>query len=988
MTIQDSNLYREYNFAIARDLLGPADYLPGEQNSCLDSICNVITHIWISFKRMLNYIFGDHRWHNNLTAYNMIYNYCYENIYAVPMETRSPEHAQITDLYQALRFRAYHSPGDNICSWGELLERSTHDGRRLINVLEPSCQETNDHPNQREHVSARSHQEAVPSSTSIPAYPQILRHGLRSDIPVLRPEAQDLLNPRQPQNTQSVQSSLQAIHRAIHNVIREPSQARRERTAQNEERLVNQFFNKGETGNIILRKSLRSLSRQGDDPTTIQQTLQVMQESLQNHSYLLDEVENATNETYSKMYQDLCNIYGEREFNYRTENEHTEEVISEKNAFYANAQDPTDLFGRALCDACRELHSDPVRHRDPAPTFRTNGYLLMMLNLLLQADVKADDCAGPYVQFNNYIKVRYQKPILIFAQEGTEMVPQVVFNTDCISSTFCGCDPEGARRILKSLEDQNLIGAFKDYLFENVPPAHASMPLLKKLMLQMNAAIEAHYSTTIIDMKCNRLYYQGTSEARNHPELTIPDLKSATFKTYTRNAETIYEYMSRAATWMAQKYANKGLLNEDDISSEAYTYLTKLISSNAIFEMLKNTMRINDFQLSLNENITFGVGKFFSFEPTLEDARQLSAHERFIPHMFGGSGSTNDPASDPIKAKALMQKLTQEEQVFAERYILSVPLLNLYEVKGIADEQTLNSLRDIREELAQMDPEKQHIIRDLHTEILKMQEHFAEAHFNDLFLLILDTIAIPENASPIAISFAQPAPEAPLVYQEILWEYLPADTDRNKIACKNPPRNAGTSVKVSWRNYRGHRDAALRAQNRVLENPARCGNCMYGALAIEIFGLNPHRDSSMIEHYAGVLRQTAANFILRNPDNFLHAMSDPTNDHQHPGETNEDFAQRMQPILRERLQNYCRKVRDNQRSNLEWGTATEMSAISSVFGVPIHVFYINRPMDIGTEGIDEGVILPNTMIGSNFAGAPLRYMYTGNHYKPIRLITA
>lgn len=1178
---------REYNLDIARGLMAPADYFPGENSGCLDAVCQVVSHVWIFIHRMLNYLFGDRQWYNNQVAHDLVADYCLRLGQATPVDSPDGMHEKITALYEALRFRAYHSPEQGINSYADHLESLTQGGGQesMVQLLHPVSPSTEVLPPQtgrlriplvreeepldplsnvseegqalqnrvnacdlsnqsegelperqievenssnivsNEHI-ARAHSENSAQASSRDSdqsaqghlyrstcyTPQLMDRDVQTLVSVISSAALSSrscttppapsragqvtvapLNPARPTQTASSQSQpgnqelnallsifagmrppiaasgdglhgfsgrpiplpqrhnvqpsvqqtrtpasvqqrqgqttlpgaipvdphvLQVIQQAFPQLSRPVleglaiaspqriqewyqiamrhldtvSEELQARHLEGLQHLTNQVFCKGETGNIILKQKMENLHNEGDEITVIHETLLVLDESLKNHSFLLHEVENPTPEAYEKVYQELCQIYGARKFKYRNDQEHKQDLISEKNPDYADAQDPCDLFARALCDACRDVRSIQSRYGFSNGAFNNYALMMMVVHLLQQADVKTDDCAGPYVQFNNHIQVRYQKPILIFAQENEEMVPCIVYNTDSISSTYQGCDPEGAKRILTMLQEEGKLEAFRDYLFMNTPPAHESMPLLKDLIQQMSQQISQRYSPALTT-KCNRRYYRNTVHANRFPQCVHAPLRNATFKTYTQSAETVYEYMSRATVWAAQKYANKGLLNLDDIydAGEAYTHLRALIGSNAIFEMLKNAERYNDFTLSFNHTLQMNLGKFFSFEPSSDNPRLLTANERYIPHMFGGVGTIEDIATDPIKAKTLMQKLSYNELQFAERYIYSSHLLSLYALKNITDEEPLRLLQNAREELEQMDTEKKRIIQDLNVEILKMQSYFAEHHFNTLLNLFESTITIPENAFPTVITFAQPVQETPPEYQEVLWQYLPESVDRNSVVGKNPvPRNIGTSVKVSWRDYHGRRYQALQAQNTIIDNPARCGNCMYGALAIELFGINTDdddEDNDEVEYFAGILRQTAVNYMLTNPDQFLQSMVDPARDHQRAEETDQAFNERMQPIWMERLRNHCRKVAGNDADDPEWGTAVEMSAISAVFGIPIHIFYTAHPMEIGTNGIDEGVILPNSVIGGNFAGEPLRYIYTGQHYEPIHLRT-
>jgi hypothetical protein len=154
---------------------------------------------------------------------------------------------------------------------------------------------------------------------------------------------------------------------------------------------------------------------------------------------------------------------------------------------------------------------------------------------------------------------------------------------------------------------------------------------------------------------------------------------------------------------------------------------------------------------------------------------------------------------------------------------------------------------------------------------------------------------------------------------------------------------------------------------RVIHHSAQCGNCMYGALSLEIFNKDDVNED--IEYYVGLLRAAAEDYILAHQEDYLPLMLQKT-DRPELNESEDQMVIRLRSELEARLRTYCTKVRGNDK--LEWGTAMEMEAIAAIIGTPVHVFYIVHPMKLGEEGIEDGVIQPNSIIGGRFTGAPIR----------------
>jgi hypothetical protein len=143
--IEGPNVIAGYDIETALSLLGPIDYLPGEEISCMSRLCNVIINIWITIQRIFTYIFGDrygrHQWYNNQAAFDIVQQYCTHSHY---YEGTFPK---INALYQGLGLRI--APSQNT-SYANTL------GPQIAAFFREAARMPQRHPHQNaqtEHVS-------------------------------------------------------------------------------------------------------------------------------------------------------------------------------------------------------------------------------------------------------------------------------------------------------------------------------------------------------------------------------------------------------------------------------------------------------------------------------------------------------------------------------------------------------------------------------------------------------------------------------------------------------------------------------------------------------------------------------------------------------------------------------------------------------------------------------------------------------------------
>jgi hypothetical protein len=398
--------------------------------------------------------------------------------------------------------------------------------------------------------------------------------------------------------------------------------------------------------------------------------------------------------------------------------------------------------------------------------------------------------------------------------------------------------------------------------------------------------------------------------------------------------------------------------------------------------MLSEAVTPHDFRIKLSEHVELECGKYYAYEPSLENPGVLSAKTRYVPNELCGIGTETDLASDPIKTKTLIKTMTQSEIEFFQRYIYADNQEKLYRLKGITDPALINLKSTVRAELQQMPADRKRIILDAYAELSNLDLFIQEKYFVQMLPSITNTLQIQEDAAPTAISLIKKPGIDKLISQEILMQYVHGPSTADITIKDRPIRATNTRYPVRWSQYPNNAYGAIEHQNDTLPNPARCGNCMFGALSIEIFGQRAYRD---IEYYATVLRRAAAEYMRANKDQFIFSMIEAGDYQQNSNESEESIMRRLRPVLEQKLEAWCNTI----QNTLEWGTGRELEAIAGVIGAPIHVFYMSQPMRIGSaqDGIEDGVIQPNGIMGGRFTGAPIRMSFNGAHYQPIRLRT-
>lgn len=851
----------------AEELLGSVNYgYPHSDMGCLDRLSNLIYDIWITVRRVFNYLFGDGLWYNNQKAAELITYYCldqYRDVNAAGCIER---------IYQKLHFRAEAANNDRpVCSYATTLRPIYEHYYNNLNNSQP-------------------------------------------------PPEYDLYD----------------------NVGQDS------------------FDQKFVTGNITVKEAVEQMQTEGllHNEAEIRSVIPGIEASLRDYKVELRDSNNIflAEALAPRKYQGIS--YGS--------------IPSEKNPEFAWAKDPYDLFGLAFRKACDALDIDVSQLNQD---FLITPQMMMacqlaIIDLISQASLK-EDCIGPYLEFNDFLTARYQKPLIVYKMEDGVATPTVVFKIDILSSTYVGCDPEGAKRLLSSLEESQCLEHFKKYLFNQSEDfKDERFPILKALIQLMASQIKERYGSKIISLNAQNLL--GTSC------LSFSNNENCSFEDLIRNAQTPHQLIKQGLLWAAQSFATRGLINQDDLTEAtiASSAAQKLICTTAAFQIIKNALVIDNFAIRLNPYVILDCGKFYTYLLSDENPYLLESTTRYIANALGGDGSEYDPASHPIEACGLFSQLSEQEILFSEVYFNAYSLVQIYQVKNIHDPQMLGLDQQLRSQFAQMPPERQYLIAELRNEICKIATYLADQYYGGALTAFNELVHFNDDALPTPIVYNDLI--SGTFYQPVQEQYLPFNlvsevTIKRRVIFQS---QILAHQKLDRKTLSKSLLEAILKQNIIIQNLARCGNCMFGALALEIFGENV---GHKIEEYCGYLRDIASQFMLYNPDIFLKAMTKPR-DVVDLQESEKAFMNRMGSILYARLQKYCERLKD--RENLQWGTALELEAIAAVFGIPIHIFDI-RPQ--ATLSLDSrGFLQPNSIAGSKFAGAPVRLMYTGIHYSPIR----
>lgn len=656
-------------------------------------------------------------------------------------------------------------------------------------------------------------------------------------------------------------------------------------------------------------------------------------------------------------------------------------IESEQHPTFNGVSDPHEFFARGLVHVLQErgINLSDLNMVFNNETLMRSVYKDLILFIINQASLfTACDSVLYLNDEQTGLSIQYAKPTIIVTMVSGQPDYKVIYGADILSSWDVGCDPIAAKALLNEINsDPNTLATFKAYLLiensdDDIEGVSEEFKVLKTLIEVMANQAEQRYNRTIRKM-APRIINQEPIEIAT---------ADATYSALLSNAESPYQVITRTLFTAGKQLADCGLMAPEDTMGECYSDLRAFICYRAIFAMLRASQIESDFSLKLTNDVSIPCRSYYVYSEG-EGAKLL-----YVPNELGGDdiavkGEIRFPASDPIAAKYWMSRLTPQQLSFAQEWICAPYLVAIYRSKGITDQNTLGMDGYLRAAFAQLSGETQAIMNHLRDELLKIYEHVSEHYYPDVATFIegmeeKDNDNGIEGPDRFFKPDAQPTPIrarptiTDTITQEVLIKYLSDGINPNDVVIKSKlvrTTELPSTSKVSKVELNRNRLGAIDKQHYIDTNPARIGNCMFGALSMALFGQNS-------EWHCTKLRESASAYMLDNSDQFLAIGMEGIQPFS--WESDATFNARLLRALKE----HCLSLPQSH----EYGSIRELEAIASVFGVRIEILDYNNPnpMMVGTEGIDDGVILPNVVAGARFSGVPVRLCYSGNHYQNLR----
>jgi len=686
-------------------------------------------------------------------------------------------------------------------------------------------------------------------------------------------------------------------------------------------------------------------------------------------------------------------------------------------------QDPYVLFKVAIEKAIDELGvngshlSDEERKR----VCRIAVYNMHAQAKLIGSEGSEDIPASchPKVHYSPALSAEYQKPNFSFKQEAGQMKECTSFKTDLFSSKDVGCDPESVKRLLEEHKEQevfikiNLNASPKDRYFANDEKGKEQKILCELI-------------DTMADQVAIRYLDKAEELINLAPDAGLPGDINGPFSQYIQDLRTPYEVLRHSMLYAANALAKEGLIVTDaemGISNDITSNTTVIghIVTEAILELLQVTESQNDFSFKLNRHVEIPCGSFCIYEPSAAEPNILSAKERRLPHELANDNSDPVfPPGDPIKAAYLLKRLTSNEvgKVFLREYIPrdfeEANFRSHYIIRENGQDMVIgddgahipltDEIRDIlrRKRLLERDfnqlasPETKAAITAFETEVSRMAALLVAGKFysgiaqwlNEKMTPLFPTERVRPVAPPVLVRREVVAKQ----HQDVLLNYVEAGV-RSQITIKDRAertealperfriRENETVILEGARKIRSNSEDLFERQFTVLEHRTTCGSCMYGAIALEIFGPNAQGQT---DHYSWALRRTVANYMRANKEQFRgEIVGLPVNGRPVVGRYSHETIEAYNGRLDIAINAYAQEVEASLGG--VWAGDIERRAISRVFGVEIALYEERAQFEVGTEGVEKGMLLPTRIIGDEYAGGPVRiYFVNGNHYKPVR----
>lgn len=978
-----------YDVERALYLLGPTNWGPFRPKSCREKLLFVIKTIGIAILRVLNYIFGDHRWYSNKVARKIVESYCNN-----PQDELTT--IRVGKLYEALHLRKKKGVNASFADGIRFEETmTTHHG-------EPQNIRVNGNRirffNQKMgNLTLKTRGEQyIQTINNIKA--DLIRRGLMEEGNFENPISFDVLRNCGVQedeliplmyddssmvdftlNPFTLGKILQKEHCFLQNHFLTIPDDLQIMSAEDNERIERECEE--------LKKQIQAKQSKLADPKEKgDETLPEQIEALEMRRRALIEEKNipiATKYENEKMKILAPRLYRE------DVNLDKKERRNPPQPRLQNIKDPHVLFRTALELATKKLNSDCSFASLPQEV-KLQFYRRAIFILLEQSSF-SNVCRGT-VHFNEYLELSYSRPHSIpsYVNGQIEDIPH--FEADFLSESHAGCDVEGAFQLLMRL-NQREFSRFKHSVGQDSKDNPSSdVEILHCLIDQMAKQMHKRYGEKIEKE-------MGLSDK----ELSSPMPSfEEPFETWRDRAQTPYQLIQNAFIYTTHKYVRNNLITNEDIScgseigQKTYIVLSGLLPREAILTLIFYAMSAEDFQLNFSAVISAQCGEFFCYIPSSNDPGKLVTALRYQQTPFNADMTTNrqdnvinrhpKDTGDLIKAYHLVRLLEKKNKFnLFKNYFLRDQLIKLYELKGLTEEA--KKIKQVETQVLREPKGVQAAVQTLCKELNFLANYLCDNYFSGKIESELSNyVEFPsedQSIKPVAIKI-QPPPRIRIT-KEIQWQYMPEEfreAARARIAADvksldkyeiPPPKiKARFGVDRPKEVVNGFvniskdiktRIFAIQQQYNLIVPNVTSGSCMYGSIALKLFG------GKNVEQWAKMLRHTAANYIEAHPKDFLQcAIPDSNHKPDKKGFSNEDLEKEVKLTV------------EKIKSNL-WATHLEIAALSHVLALPINTIEINGSMIIGTNDNEEGLILANNYIGTEYTGNPiLLFNIEGAHF--------
>jgi len=669
----------------------------------------------------------------------------------------------------------------------------------------------------------------------------------------------------------------------------------------------------------------------------------------------------------------------------------------EFDSSYEGIKDQYALFKIAIEQAIRELGLDRnVPEQSRLQVCRLAVYNLHKQAKLIGSEGSEDIPASchPIVYYSKEFEVFYQNPRVSRRLEEDQPRTYFSYQEDLFSSKDVGCDPVSLKRLLEKYRGQEALikCALRQQDPENYIHGHEQR-ILCDLIETMASQVNVRYFD-----KVQELIIASPSDCQ------AGDINGP-FEQYIANLRTPYEIMRHSMLYAANALAKEGLIiNDPEVGycsdlTDKFT-AKKQVCLRAVFHLCQVLKPNDGLSFALNDHVRISCGKYNVYEQSPTEPFNVWEHERRLVHMFAGDNA-DTYAGDPLRAACLLKRLDERGQVFMQEYLeRSVRDANFRSL-FIANENgqdlstneegqpipltpgdlaILKRRREIEREFALISlQETKNVISELENEMLCMTNYTLQNDYKKAEQWICQNITFPEGpVRPVATRAFAARVTSEKYHQDVLFEYV-EDGVRDKITIKQ--REVRT-YPLAY-SYQVHEDEVVNREGiqkikahlsqrifnrqfKLVSNPTGGQSCMFGSLAIEIFGRDAQSNPNF---YAKVLRRTAAKYMRAHKEDYRGAM----NVRRSYNETQEAYTSRLDAVLL----NFCNSVETNFHFP---SSDLEQDAIARVFGVEIALYKSGWQFEVGTEGIEQAMLLPTTRICPQFAGAPIRIHLTATNY--------